>query len=154
MFFIGIYESDVTYSQVWWPILGICALQLPTQVHTHSSEHTAGSSGQPFMLLCPGSSWGFDALLKGTSVVVLKVERACLWFHEEHLISMEPFNCTKVSLDFQNVVLRTVHWKFNWGTQNSYCMASLQNLYFNKECNTNGIFNINSLKNLLRFHCC
>ncbi len=33
-------ESDVTYSQVWWPILGIHALHLPIQVHTHSSEHT------------------------------------------------------------------------------------------------------------------
>ncbi len=33
------------------------------------------SSGHPFMLRCPGSSWGFGALLKGTSVVVLKVER-------------------------------------------------------------------------------
>ncbi len=33
-------EVRVTYSQVWWPILGICALHLPIQVHTHSSEHT------------------------------------------------------------------------------------------------------------------
>ncbi len=34
------------------------------------------SSGQP-MLRRPGSSWGFDAMLKGlTSVVVLKVENA------------------------------------------------------------------------------
>ncbi len=32
----------MTYSQVWWPILRICALHLPIQVHTHthSSEHT------------------------------------------------------------------------------------------------------------------
>ncbi len=48
-------ESNVTYGQVWWPILRICALQLTypkctahththththTQTHTHSSEHT------------------------------------------------------------------------------------------------------------------
>ncbi len=34
--------SDVTYGQVWWPILRICALQLthPKCTHTHSSEHT------------------------------------------------------------------------------------------------------------------
>ncbi len=58
-------ESDVTYSQVWWPILRIHALFLPIQVHTHSSEHThTRSSGQ---LWCPGSSLGFGALLKGTS---------------------------------------------------------------------------------------
>ncbi len=39
------------------------------------NTHTR-SSGQPFMLWHPGSSWGFGALLKGTSVVVLRVERA------------------------------------------------------------------------------
>ncbi len=38
------------------------------------------SSGQPFMPRRPGSSWGFGALLKGTSVVVLRVERA-LYIH-------------------------------------------------------------------------
>ncbi len=54
----------------------------PSKVHTHSSEHThtpwthTRSSGQPFMLRRLGSSWGFGALLKGSSVVVLKVERA------------------------------------------------------------------------------
>ncbi len=44
----------------------------PSKVHTHSSEHTHTvnthqSSGQPFMLRRPGSSWGFSALLEGTS---------------------------------------------------------------------------------------
>ncbi len=33
-------ESEVTHSQVRWPILGIRALHLPIQVHTQSSEHT------------------------------------------------------------------------------------------------------------------
>ncbi len=33
-------ESDVTYSQVWWPILGIRALYLPIQVHTHPPVNT------------------------------------------------------------------------------------------------------------------
>ncbi len=36
------------------------------------------------MLRRPGSSWGFGALLKGTSVVVLKVERA-MYIHSPHL---------------------------------------------------------------------
>ncbi len=74
-------ESDVTYGQVWWPILGIRALHLthPKCTHTAVNTHTR-SSGQPFMLWRPGSSWGFGALLKGTSVVILKVERA-LFIH-------------------------------------------------------------------------
>ncbi len=47
-----------------------------TAVNTHTPWTHTWSSGQPFMLRCPGSSCGFGALLKGTSVVVLKVERA------------------------------------------------------------------------------
>ncbi len=70
----------------------LCSAFYPSNVHTHSSEHThtvnthtqwthTRSSGQPFMLRHPGSSWGFGALLKGlTSVVVLKEERA-LYIH-------------------------------------------------------------------------
>ncbi len=72
----------MTCGQVWWPILGICALHLThpkcthTAVNTHTPWKHTRSSGQPFMLRRPGSSWGFDALLKGTSVVVLKVEES------------------------------------------------------------------------------
>ncbi len=58
----NISESDMIYGQVWWPILGICALQLthPKCAHTQQWTHTR-SSGQPFMLRRPGSSWGFGA---------------------------------------------------------------------------------------------
>ncbi len=92
----SVSESDVTYGQVWWPILWIRALAFnPIQSAHNSSEHThPRSSGQPFisikcataafMLRRPGSSWGFGALLKGTSVVVLRVERA-LYIHSPHL---------------------------------------------------------------------
>ncbi len=39
-------KVKVTYDQVWWPILGICALHFnPSKVHTHSSEHTPGAVG-------------------------------------------------------------------------------------------------------------
>ncbi len=55
--------------------LNLCSAFNPSQVHTHSSEHTR-SSGQPLMLPCPGKRWRFGALPKGTSVVVFKVERA------------------------------------------------------------------------------
>ncbi len=48
--FLFLKGKDVTYGQVWWPILGICALHLThpsahtqqwtqTHIHTHS-EHT------------------------------------------------------------------------------------------------------------------
>ncbi len=38
--------SEVTYSQVWWPILRIRALHLPIQVHKHRHhEHTHGAMG-------------------------------------------------------------------------------------------------------------
>ncbi len=62
-----------------WPSMvthtrNLCSAFNPSKVHTHSSEHThTRSSGQPFMLQRPGNSRGFSALLKGPSVVVLKV---------------------------------------------------------------------------------
>ncbi len=43
----------------------MCSAIIPSKVHTHSSGHThtpwthTRSSGQPFMLRHPGSSWGF-----------------------------------------------------------------------------------------------
>ncbi len=71
-------KSDVIH--VWWSILGISVLHLThpecthTAVNTHTHwEHTPGAVGSQ----CPGSSWGFGALLKG---VVLRVERA-LYIH-------------------------------------------------------------------------
>ncbi len=94
------------YNQVWWPILGICALHL-THVHTHSSEHThttwthTRSSGQPFMLQRPGSSWGFGALLKGTSVVVLKVEIA-LYIHSLYLQFLLAWDSKSQPYDYES----------------------------------------------------
>ncbi len=59
--------SKVTH--IW----NFCSAFNPSKVHTHTAVNTHApwthtrSSGQPFMLRCPGSSWGFGALLKGTS---------------------------------------------------------------------------------------
>ncbi len=84
-----------------WPILGICALHLThpsAHTHTHTPWTHTRNSGQLFMLQRPGSSWGFGALLKGlTSVMVLRVERA-LYIHSPHLQSLpglrlEPVKC-------------------------------------------------------------
>ncbi len=55
-----------------------------TQQWTHTyREHTPGAVGSHYAAV-PGRSWGFRALLKGTSVVVLMVERA-LYIHSPHL---------------------------------------------------------------------
>ncbi len=57
----------------------LCSAINPSKVHTQQWTHTPWThtqgSGQPFMLRRPGSSWGSGALLKGTSGMVLRVER-------------------------------------------------------------------------------
>ncbi len=74
-----------------WPSMvthtrNLCSAINPSKLHTHSSEHTHTVNthleqwAAIFMLRRPGSSWGFSALLKGTSVVVLTVERV-LYIH-------------------------------------------------------------------------
>ncbi len=73
--------KDVTCGQVWWPILGICALHLThpsattnTHTHTHTHrEHTPGAVGMHFILRHPGAV-GVRCLAQGTSVVVLRRE--------------------------------------------------------------------------------
>ncbi len=58
-----IKKSEVTYSQVWRPILRIHALHFThpsahTQQWTHTQWTHTRSSGQPFMLRRPRSNWG------------------------------------------------------------------------------------------------
>ncbi len=106
LFLHFICESDVTYNQVWWPILGICSLHLthPKCTHTAVNTHThtpwthTRSSGQPFILRRPGSSWGFGALLKGPSVVVLRA----LYIHSLHLQSLPARDSNSQPLDYES----------------------------------------------------
>ncbi len=63
-----------------YPILSTHTQQWTHTPWTHTSWTHTWSSGQPFMLRRQGSSWGFGALLKDTSVVVLRVERV-LYIH-------------------------------------------------------------------------
>ncbi len=100
-------ESDMTYGQVWWPILGICALQLTHPKCTHTAVNTlpeqcvSQHKWQPFMLRRPGSSWGFGALLKGTSVMVLRVERV-LVIHSPHLQFLPARDSNSQPLDYES----------------------------------------------------
>ncbi len=102
-------ESDVTYGQVRWPILGNRALQLTLKkcthtavnTHTHTPWSHTRSSGQPFMLRCLGSSWGFGALFKGTSVMVLKVEKA-LDIHSTTYNSCRPEDSSSQPFDYKS----------------------------------------------------
>ncbi len=63
-------ESEVTYSQVWWPILGIRALHLthPKCTHTAVNTHTVNTHPEQWPAIyaaAPGSSWGFRWLAQG-----------------------------------------------------------------------------------------
>ncbi len=67
----------------------LCSAFNPSKVHTHSSEHTHTVNTHPeqwaaIYAAAPGEQLGFGALLKGTSVVVLRLERA-LYIHSPHL---------------------------------------------------------------------
>ncbi len=65
-----------------------------TAVNTHLEQWAA-------MLRRPGSSWGFGALLKGlTSVVVLKVERA-LVIHSLHRQSLPDLGIEPATFGLQ-----------------------------------------------------
>ncbi len=109
MFFVlyFIIETSEVNSQVWWPILGIRALHLthPKRAHTQQGTHTpwthTRSSEQSFMLWRPGSSCGFGDFLKGTSVVVLKVEWA-LDIHSPHLQFLPARDSNSQPLDYES----------------------------------------------------
>ncbi len=74
---IHLCESDVTCGQVWWPKLEISA-------HTQQWTHTHPEQWAAIYAAVPGSSLGLGALLKGTEVMVLRVEKV-LDIHSPHL---------------------------------------------------------------------
>ncbi len=73
-----------------------------TQQWTHTHTHTR-SSGQLFVLRRPGSSWGFGGwvLLKGTSVVVSRVERV-LYIHSVHLQFLPARDSNSQPLNYES----------------------------------------------------
>ncbi len=65
--------SFVTHGQVWWPILGICALQLThlkcthTAVNTHTHTHTVNTHPRQWAAstVAPGEQLGVRCLAQG-----------------------------------------------------------------------------------------
>ncbi len=86
-------NNNVMYCQVWWPILEISPLHL-THPSAHTQQwvvntHTVNTHPEQWAAIAPapGEQLGFGALLKGTSGMVLKVERV-LFIHNPHLQSL------------------------------------------------------------------
>ncbi len=75
----------------------------PSKVHTHSSEHTYTHPEQwaAIYAAAPGEQLGVGALFKGTSVVVLRVERA-LYIHSPHLQSLPDWDLNSQPLDYKS----------------------------------------------------
>ncbi len=110
-------ESDVTYGQVWWPILGICALHLtyPKCTHTHSSEHTHIVNTHPeqwaaIYAAAPGEQLGVRCLAQGhlsrgwrecSRAPTLRVERV-LDIHSPHLQFLPARDSNSQPLDYES----------------------------------------------------
>ncbi len=55
-------ESDVTYDQVWWPILGICALHFTHPKCTHTVVNTHPEQWAAIYAAAPGEQLGVRCL--------------------------------------------------------------------------------------------
>ncbi len=105
--------SEITYSQVWWPILIIRALHLPIQVHTHSSEHTHTVNTHPEQWAAiyaagPREQLGVRCLAQGHLVVVLNVERS-LYIYSPHRQSLPDQDSNSQPFDYESESLPLGH---------------------------------------------
>ncbi len=97
----------------------LCSAFDPSKVHTHSSEHTHTMNTHPEQwaaILCfcaRGAVGGSGALLKGTSVVVLRVERA-LYIHSPHLQFLPARDSKSCNLSITSPTLLTQGWAINF----------------------------------------
>ncbi len=103
-----IQPSMVTHTRNLWSKFTHPSAHTQQWTHTHTPWTHTRSSGQPFMLRRPGSSWGFGALLEGTSVVVLRVERA-LNIHSPHRQSLPDQDSNSQPLDYKSNSLPLGH---------------------------------------------
>ncbi len=92
-------ESDVTYDQVWWPILRICALHLTHPKCTHTAVNTHPEQWAAIYAAAPGEQLGVRC--KGTSVVVLRVGRV-LYIHSSHLQFLPARDSNSQPFDYES----------------------------------------------------
>ncbi len=88
----------MTYDQVWWPILGICALHLTHPKCTHTAMNTHPEQWAAFYAVAPGEQLGVWCLAQRHLSHGIEVERA-LHIHSPHLqflpardLNLQPFN--------------------------------------------------------------
>ncbi len=74
--------------------------------HTHTRWTHTRSSGQPFMLQRPGSSWVFGALLKGISVMVLRVESAGHSLPHLQFLPAQESNSQPLDYESDSLIIR------------------------------------------------
>ncbi len=106
-------ESDVTYDQEWWPVLGICALHLShpkchTQqwTHTHIVKHTTGAVGSH---LCCGARGAV-----GGSVPWSRAPQSWYWGWRERFTFTPPFFMT-ISIYAKEIMkLAVMHDLYSW----------------------------------------
>ncbi len=136
-------ESDVTYDQEWWPILGICALQLShpkcthTAVNTHTHrEHIPGAVGSH---LCCGARGAVEG-----SVPCSRAPQSWYWGWRERCTFTPPtYNSCRQPLGYESDSLTIgprlppCHMLYWWGffmttsvmLKRSWKLAVMHDLY-------------------------
>ncbi len=107
--FKGESEIDVTYDQVWWPILRICALHLTHPKYTHSSEHTHTVNTHP-------EQWA--AIYAAAPIEQLGVERA-LYIHSPHRQFLPAETRTRKPYDYESDSLTIIICNYIFDSLNS-----------------------------------
>ncbi len=93
-----------------------CSALSPFTVHTHSSEHTPGAVGSHLCCGKCGSSWGFGALLKGTSGVVLRWRERWIFTPPTYIPADSLTIRPRLPVDFP-------HKKSLWAKLQNMCMT-------------------------------
>ncbi len=112
-------KSDVTYCQVWWPILRICTLQLTHPKCTHTAVNTHPEQWAAIYAVVPREQLGVRCFAQGHLVVVLKVERV-LYIHSPHLQFLPAWDSNSQPLDYKSNSL-TIRPRFMSLTRKRVC---------------------------------